>query len=122
MLFEQRTATDNVVSDEAIKAAEEALKLKPDMVGSRDLLADIYIRSGQYNLAIEQSRASLRYLPSDQSAMYHLIITLRHSGPEGQREVQQWVKQLSNLKQTSRQEEMEKKHFKLVEVDSPSAK
>nr|WP_285288975.1 tetratricopeptide repeat protein [Alloacidobacterium dinghuense] len=122
LLFEQRTATDNVVSDEAIKAAEEALKLKPDMVGARDLLADIYIRSGQYNLAIEQSRASLRYFPSDQSAMYHLIIALRHSGPEGQREVQQWVKQLSDLKQTSRQKEMEQKHFKLVEVDSPPAK
>jgi len=122
LLFEQRSATDNTSSNEAVQAAEDALKLKPDMVGARDLLADIYIRSGQYNLAIEQSRVSLRDSPSDQSAMYHLIIALRHSGPEGQREVQQWVKQLTDLKQTSRQKETEQKHFKLVEVEPPSAK
>jgi tetratricopeptide (TPR) repeat protein len=120
LLFEQRSANDNAASNEAIEAANEALKLKPDMVGARDLLADIYIRSGQYNLAIEQSRASLRYSPSDQSAMYHLIIALRHSGPEGQHEVQQWVKQLSDLKQTSRQKETEQKHFRLVEVEPPA--
>jgi hypothetical protein len=82
----------------------------------------MYIRAGQYNLAIEQSRASLQYSPSDQSAMYHLIIALRHSGPEGQREVQQWVKQLSDLKQASRQQETERKHFTLVEAEQPPAK
>jgi len=123
LLFEQeKSATDSAASNEAIQAAEEALKLNPDMVGARDLLADIYIRSGQYNLAIEQSRVSLRSLPSDQSAMYHLIIALRHSGPEGQREVQQWVKQLSDLKQNSLQKDAKQKHFKLVEVDQPPAK
>jgi hypothetical protein len=82
----------------------------------------MYIRAGQYDLAIEQSRASLRYFPSDQSAMYHLIMALRHSGPEGQREVQQWVKQLSDLKQALRQQETERKHFKLVESEQPPAK
>jgi tetratricopeptide (TPR) repeat protein len=122
LLFEQRSAMDNTASNEAIQAAKEALKLKPDMVGARDLLANIYIRSGQYDMAIEQSRASLRYSPSDQSAMYHLIIALRRSGPEGQREVQQWVKQLSDLKQALRQKEVEQKRFKLVEVDPPPAK
>jgi tetratricopeptide (TPR) repeat protein len=122
LLWEQRSGTDDTASDEAMKAAQQTLKLKPDMVGARDLLADMYIRAGQYNLAIEQSRASLQYSPSDQSAMYHLIIALRHSGPEGQREVQQWVKKLSDLKQASRQQETERKHFTLVEAEQPPAK
>jgi tetratricopeptide (TPR) repeat protein len=122
LLFEHKLATDNAASDEAIQAAKEALKLKPDMVEARDLLADIYIHSEQYNLAIEQSRASLRYLPTDQSAMYHLIIALRHSGPEGQRELQQWVRQLSDLKQASLKKDAEQKRFKLVEAEPPSAK
>ncbi|HVW76478.1 MAG TPA: tetratricopeptide repeat protein [Alloacidobacterium sp.] len=122
LLSERSSATDNAVSNEAIAAAKAALKLKPDMVGARDLLADIYIRSGQYNLAIEQSRASLKYSPADQSAIYHLIIALRHSGPDGQREMQQWVKQLTDLKQASRQKETEQKHFRLVEVAPPAAK
>lgn len=122
LLSERSSATDNVASNEAIASAKEALRLKPDMVGARDLLADIYIRSGQYNLAIEQSRASLKYSPADQSAIYHLIIALRHSGPEDQREMQKWVKQLTDLKQTSRQKETEQKHFKLVEVEPPAAK
>jgi hypothetical protein len=54
--------------------------------------------------------------------MYHLIIALRHSGPEDQREVQQWVKKLSDLKQASRQQETERKHFTLVEAEQPPAK
>jgi tetratricopeptide (TPR) repeat protein len=122
LLWEQRSGTEDAASDEAVKVAQQALNLKPDMVGARDLLADMYIRAGQYDLAIEQSRASLRYSPSDQSAMYHLIIALRHSGPEGQREVQQWVKQLSDLKESSRQQETERKHFKLVEAEPATAK
>lgn len=108
-------------SDEAMKSAFAALKLKPDMVEARDLLADIYIRSEKYDSAIEQCRLALKDAPSDQSAMYHLIIALRHSGPEGQREIPVLVKQLSDLKQTARQLETEKKRFQLVEKKSPPA-
>jgi tetratricopeptide (TPR) repeat protein len=108
---------DSPASDEAMKSVQQALKLKPDMVEARDLLANMYIHSEQYNLAIEQCRLALRDAPSDQSAMYHLIIALRHSGPDGQREVQALVKRLSDLKQTSRQQETERKRFKLVEQD-----
>jgi tetratricopeptide (TPR) repeat protein len=108
-------------SDEAMKSAFVALKLKPDMVEARDLLADMYIRSEKYDLAIEQCRLALKDSPSDQSAMYHLIIALRHSGAEGQREIPALVKQLSDLKQTARQLETEKKRFQLVEQKTSPA-
>lgn len=106
-------------TDEAITSAFQALKFKPDMVEARDLLASIYIQTEKYDLAMEECRLALKYAPSDQNAMYHLIIALRHSGPEGRREIPVLVKQLSDLKQSARQLETEQKTFKLVEEKSP---
>jgi tetratricopeptide (TPR) repeat protein len=119
LLWEQRLGTNAAASDEAKNAALRAVKLKPDMVEARDLLADIYIQAEQYDLAIQQSHASLQYSPADQSALYHLIISLRHSGPEGQSQINELVKQLSDLKQALRQQETERKRFKLVEAQPP---
>jgi tetratricopeptide (TPR) repeat protein len=113
--------TQSGASDEAMNSALETLKLKPDMTEARDLLADIYIHSERYKLAIEQCRLALKESPSDQSAIYHLIIALRHSSPEEQSEVPALVKQLSELKQSARQLEGEKKRFQLVEQKSPPA-
>jgi len=114
LLWTQRGATD-----EAIISATQALKLKPDMLEARDLLATIYIQTQKYQLAIEQCRLALQDNTSDQSAMYHLIVALRHSGPEGQREIPALVKQLSDLKQSARRLETEQKTFKLVEGEAP---
>src|SRR5215470_6916188 len=77
-------------------------------------------RNERYNLSIEQCRLALQESPSDQSAMYHLIIALRHSGPEAQGEIQALVKQLSELKKTSREQETERKRFQLVKQQAPS--
>jgi tetratricopeptide (TPR) repeat protein len=86
------------------------------MVEARDLLANIYTSSGQYNLAIEQCRVALQYDPSDQTAIYHLIVALRHSGQGEKRdEIQALVKRLSELQKVARQQETDRKRFKLVE-------
>jgi len=105
-------------SGEALNSLLRAVKLKPDLAEARDLLAGMYIRSGRYNLAIEQCRLALRYSPSDQTSIYHLIVALRHSGQSGQRaEIQTLVKRLSDLQQASRQAETDRKRFKLVEQE-----
>jgi tetratricopeptide (TPR) repeat protein len=101
-------------SREAISSALIALKLKPEFVPARDLLASLYLASGQYRLAIEQCQLALQYAPSDQSAMYHLIMALRHSGGEHGK-IQALVKRLSESQQVSRQQETDRKRFKLVE-------
>jgi tetratricopeptide (TPR) repeat protein len=108
-------------ADEAIQSALQALKLKPNMVEARDLLAGIYVDKKKYDLAIEQCRLVLKSAPSDETAIFHLIIALRYSGPDGQREIPALAKQLSDLKQNSRQLETEKKKFQLVEQQSPPA-
>ena len=106
-------------ADEATRSAFQALQLKPDMVVARDLLATIYLNTEKYDLAIEQCRIALKEAPSDQSAMYHLMIALRHSGPEEQRQIPVLVKQLSDLKQSTRRLETEQKTYKLIEQSSP---
>jgi tetratricopeptide (TPR) repeat protein len=103
-------------SSEAISSALTAVKIKPDFVEARDLLASMYFASGQYRLAIEQSQLALHYAPTDQSAMYHLIMALRHSGQSGERDkIQALVKRLSESQQASRQKDTDRKRFKLVE-------
>jgi len=101
---------------EAISSALIAVRLKPDFVEARDLLASLYFASGQYRLVVEQSQLALHYAPSDQSAMYHLIMALRHSGQSGDRDkIQALVKRLSESQQASRQKDTDRKRFKLIE-------
>ena len=110
------SVVDAQVIGEATASALLAVKLKPDLVEARDLLASIYTRSGQYSLAVEQRRLALQYSPSDTIAVYHLIVALRHSGQIGQRdEIQTLVKRLSGLQAASRQQQTDKKRFQLIE-------
>ena len=123
MLWSQGSDEDKKIPAEAMRSVQLALKLKPDMVEARDLLANMYMRSGQYSLAVEQCRLVLEYAPSDQSAIYHLITALRHSGQEEQhKEIPALLKRLSELQQSSLQQETDRKRFKLVEAEAPSAK
>jgi tetratricopeptide (TPR) repeat protein len=123
LLATQESETDIKVSAEAMHAALLAVKLKPDLVEARDLLASMYMTSGQYDLAINQCRLALQYTPSDRSAMYHLIIALRHSKQSGQsNEIDGLVKRLSDLQQASLQQETARKRFRLVEQESEPAK
>jgi tetratricopeptide (TPR) repeat protein len=120
LLTRQDANENGKTSDEATRAALKAVKLKPDLVEARDVLAGIYIRSGQYNLAIQQCRLALHYAPSDRPAIYHLILALRHSagGGEGD-EIQTLVRRLSDLQQAARQQETIRAGFKLVEQAAP---
>jgi tetratricopeptide (TPR) repeat protein len=116
LLVNEDSDTGIKVTDEAMSSALLAVKLQPDMVQARDLLASMYMSSGQYSLAIGQCRRALEYAPTDRSALYHLIIALRHSGQSGQRdEIQALVKRLSDLQQVSLQQETARKRFKLLE-------
>jgi tetratricopeptide (TPR) repeat protein len=116
LLTSEGSDTEIKASGEAIRSALLAVKLKPGFVDARDLLASMYMRSGQYKLAIEQSRLALQYAPSDRTAIYHLIISLRNSG-ESQRtdEMPALVKRLGDLQRDSLKQDTERKRYKLVE-------
>jgi len=116
LLIDEKPGAGSDVSGEAMRSALQAVKLKPDFIQARDLLASMYMSSGQYSVAVEQCRRALEYAPTDRSALYHLIIALRHSGQSGQRdEIQALVKRLTDLQQVSLQQETARKRFKLLE-------
>lgn len=118
LLSNEGSDADSKASEEAIQSALLAVTLKPDLTEARDLLASMYSRSGQYDHAIDQCRLALQSNPSDETAIYHLIVALRHSGQAEQRnEIQALVKQLSELQTVSRQKETDRKRFKFVEQE-----
>jgi hypothetical protein len=120
LLSTQGSDTDSKLFAEAEKSALLAVKLKPDLTEARDLLATMYSHSEQYGLAVEQCRLALQSNENDQTAIYHLIIALRHSGQGEQREeIQGLVKRLAELQKTSRQKETDRKRFKFEVQQAP---
>lgn len=119
-IAEAGSGGDTKVSDEALQAALQAVKLKPDMTEARDLLASMYTDSAQYGPAIEQCRLALAANAGDQTAIYHLIVALRHAGSDEQRaEIPGLVKRLAELQKVSRQQETDRKRFKLEVGTAP---
>lgn len=117
VLMDQGPAVDTVEFKEATQAALAAVRLKPDLVAARDLLAGIYLRSGQPGLAIEQCRLALQTDPQNQSAYYHLIMASRKEG--NKTEIQALAKRLSELQQDARRQEISKQRYKLIEQEQP---
>ena len=118
LLSNEGSDADSKVSEEAIQSALLAVKLKPDLTEARDLLASMYSRSGQYGLAIEQCRLALQSNPSDETAIYHLIVALRHSAQAEQRnEIQALVKRVAELQSAARKLETDRKRFTFVEQE-----
>jgi tetratricopeptide (TPR) repeat protein len=116
----QGVDSDTTLSHQALQSALLAVKIKPDMTEARDLLAIMYTDNNQFGLAMEQCRLALKSDPDDQTAIYHLILALRHSQkPEDRAEATTLVKRLSELQKVGRQKETNRKRFKLVEQEPP---
>jgi tetratricopeptide (TPR) repeat protein len=112
-LLMKNAATNSDAYKEAMKEDLRALELKPDLVNARNLMASMHMQAGQYEKAIVQCRAALQYAPNDETATYHLLISLRRVGKKD--ELQPLVKRLAELHQQSLQDETERKRYTLVE-------
>jgi tetratricopeptide (TPR) repeat protein len=120
LIVGQGTDSDTKLSKEALQSALLAVKINPDMTEARDLLAIMYTDRNQFGLAMEQCRLALKSDPDDQTAIYHLILALRHSQKaEDRAEAATLVKRLSELQKVGRQKETNRKRFKLVEQEPP---
>jgi tetratricopeptide (TPR) repeat protein len=97
----------------AMDSALRAIRLDPNLTPARDLLAGMYLESGQNALAAQECRIALEANPSDQSALYHLIEALRNSGQKA--EVQALVKRLLALQHNGPVEEGGRKRYKIIE-------
>ena len=102
---------------EAVRSAEKAVSLSPSLGTARDLLAKLYLEAGQNAAAIEQSRKALNIDPRDQTALYHLIQSLRKSGQ--QEAVPELLKRLATLRTEGALQESQHNRYKLLEQNTP---
>jgi two-component SAPR family response regulator len=101
-----------------MRSAKKAVELRPGLSPSRDVLAKLYLKSGQYAEAATQCRKALEIDPKDQTAVYHLIQALRKTDDKS--EIPSLLKQLALLRQQATMDEHEQYRYKLVEDKSES--
>ncbi len=120
ILFQQGADPGSEQFKNAIAAASRSIQLKPDFVLARDLLGNLYLKSGEIDKSIAQSRRALEQSPSDQEALYHLIQALRQPGKDAKGELPALVKRLSVLRREARQAEASINRYKLYEPEQPN--
>jgi tetratricopeptide (TPR) repeat protein len=106
---------------EELRAAKQAIRLGPHFALAHNLLASLYLREEKSALAIEQCEAALQIDPTNQEALYHLILAARNTNRK--EEVPALTKKLADLRAAANEREAHTPRYKLVEVrgtDHPS--
>ena len=65
---------------EALKAAETAVRLRPELTAAHNLLSKAYMMEGETARSIAECKASLKLDPEDMVAMYRLMLESRKAG------------------------------------------
>jgi tetratricopeptide (TPR) repeat protein len=99
----------------ALRSAKRSVALQPSLGPARSVLAKLYLRTGQYAQAAEQSRKAMSLDPKDQAAVYHLIQALRKT--DKKEEIPDLLKRLALLRKEATKEEREHYRYKLVEEE-----
>lgn len=102
--------------EEELRAAKNAVRLDPSLTVARGLLANLYLRSGKTELAVEQCGAALKTDPENQEALYRLILALRKTSRRG--EIPSLTKRLLALRNAQKEKEMRTTRFQLVDSAS----
>lgn len=103
--------------NDALNAARRAVELKPDFGLARDLLGRLYLQQGNVAEAIEQSRLALHYSPTDQKALYHLILALRKGNRTD--DVPALLKKLVALREQTGKRQTAEHNYALLEQSQP---
>ena len=93
--------------------ATRAVELDPTLVAARNLLSGLLFESGDLARAQEQCRAALRLDPSDQEAVYRLILILRRNG-DGGHEIAALVESLKKLRAEEHSGQVKLDRYRLV--------
>jgi tetratricopeptide (TPR) repeat protein len=118
-LAEQGHPPGSAAYKEEIAAANQALRLNPQLVSAHDLLSTVYLHNRQIDLAIEHARAALRIDPNDQAAVYHLILALRETDQKDQ--IPSLIKRLAELRRSDQAAAGQKKRYQLSVESTGSA-
>jgi tetratricopeptide (TPR) repeat protein len=115
ILVEQGAKVGSAPFRQAMESALLAVRLKPDLTAARDLLASMYLKSGQNTLAIEQCRRALQTDPANQSALYHLIMASHNSGQKA--DINALEQRLLLLQSGAGGQQENRTRYKFVEPD-----
>lgn len=99
-----------------LDSAKRAVALQPSLEPAHNVLAKYYLDSGQNALAAKECRLVLEKAPSDQSALYHLVMALRKT--KDQTEIPDLLKRLAKARQDATRQEGERNRYKLVVTPS----
>lgn len=100
--------------DEALQSAKTAIRLQANFSRARDLLGRLLLEQGKTAEAIHESRLAFQENPTDQTALYHLILALRRGGKQS--EIGSLTKQLARLREQARLKKAAEHRYALVEV------
>jgi len=95
-----------------LRSAKKAVTLQTSLSAAHNVLAKFYLDSGEPALAAKECRLVLQQSPTDQTALYHLVLALRKTN--GQSEIPDLLKRLAKARQQATREEGERNRYKLV--------
>ena len=119
LLVEKGAEPDSQTYAEATRSVQEAVRLEPNLVAARNLLAKIYLDTGKPALAIEQCRAALALDPTDGNALYRLMRSLRATGDTNA--AQAVALQVAAQHQRAREEETGRLRYRIEEGSAPAS-
>jgi len=101
---------------QGLDSAKRAVALQPSLTAAHNVLAKYYLDAGQNAQAAKECRMVLEQSPSDQSALYHLVMALRKTGDQA--EIPDLLKRLAEARRAATKEEGERNRYKLVVAPS----
>jgi tetratricopeptide (TPR) repeat protein len=104
---------------QGLDSAKRAVTLQPSLTVAHNVLAKYYLDSGQNASAAKECRLVLQQDPSDQGALYHLVIALRKMGPTA--EIPDLLKRLAKARQDAAKVEGERNRYKLIVAPAGSS-
>ncbi|MFZ0302145.1 MAG: tetratricopeptide repeat protein [Terracidiphilus sp.] len=102
----------------AMRSAQNAVRLGPELEPAHSVLAKIYLQAGSFQQAVAECHKALQIDPTDQASVYHLIQALRKSGQTG--EIPDLLKRLAQLRQDATVKEREQYRYRLVDSGEPA--
>jgi tetratricopeptide (TPR) repeat protein len=104
---------------QGLDSAKRAVTLQPSLTVAHNVLAKYYLDSGQNAPAAKECRLVLQQDPSDQGALYHLVIALRKMGTTA--EIPDLLKRLAKARQDAAKVEGERNRYKLIVAPAGSS-
>lgn len=117
ILSQKAPPPDSAEFRQAVQSGRKAVTLQPSLTAAHNVLAKLYLQAGQTALAIKECKLVLRDNPTDQTALYHLVLAQRKTNDRS--EIPDLLQQLAKARQDAAKKEAEDNRYKLVVEPGP---